>query len=129
MVCLGKTSTPVEAEGLYNAETNTLTAKSVHFEGEDDGGPGNEVEGKGAVSDINVLEKKFKITLSEWEGFPGALGKVVSVNAAESQFKNKSGDMISAASFLELIAAPGAVVKVKGRLDGEVIIAVFCQVR
>jgi len=126
---LAKPVAPVEAEGLYNAETNTLTAKSVHFEGEDDGGPGNEVEGKGAVSDINVLEKKFKITLSEWEGFPGALGKVVSVNAAESQFKNKSGDMISAASFLELIAAPGAVVKVKGRLDGEVIIAVFCQAR
>lgn len=126
---LAKPAAPVEAEGVYNAETNTLTAKSVHFEGADDDGPGNEVEGKGAVSDINVLEKKFKITLSEWEGFPGAVGKVMSVNAAESQFKNRSGDMISAAAFLELIAAPGAVVKAKGRLDGDVIVADFCQVR
>ena len=126
---LAKPAAPVEAEGVYNAETNTLTAKSVHFEGGEDGGPGNEVEGKGAVSDVNVLERRFKITLEEWEGFPGAVGKVMTVNVTEAQFKNRSGETISPEAFLELISMPGAVVKVKGRIDGDTIFANFCQVR
>ncbi|MDX2066770.1 MAG: DUF5666 domain-containing protein, partial [Fimbriimonadaceae bacterium] len=79
-----------EVEGSYNAATNTITARKLKLEGAPDG-PAGEAEVKGTPEAIAPAANTFKIKMNEWEGFSGALGRLISIDTSAATFRGPGG--------------------------------------
>ncbi len=102
------TGIEVEAEGLYNEGTNTLTAAKIKLHPED--GDDHEAEAKGAASNGNVITGTFDIALSSWFGFSASLGDVIPVTTTGSTtYKNDNGDEITKFEFFTALQTSGFV--------------------
>jgi len=127
------TAADVELEGTYNGDTNVFAAAKAKLDDDDDnggggGGGGHEAEAKGSVSLADPNAGTFSLTLSEWEGFNGSAGMKVDVTTnAQTEFLNKSGDVVDKAVFFAQIALTGKA-EVKGSLTGHTLAAVRCKV-
>ncbi len=101
----------VQVEGVYNSETNTITAKSCHIESE--AGMGD-AEAKGETAEPNASLKKFKLFVFEASGFNFG-SEAVTVQAVEgAQYFGVNDQSISAAAFFEALAAGSKKVEIKG---------------
>lgn len=101
----------VQVEGVYNPETNTITAKSCHIES--DAGMGD-AEAKGETAEPNASLKKFKLFVFEASGFDFG-SEAVTVQAVEgAQYFGVNDQSISAAAFFEALAAGSKKVEIKG---------------
>lgn len=116
----------VEAEGTWNAETNTLAAVKAKIEDEEEH---HSAEAKGAPSEIDATAGTFKITLDEWEGFSGNRGGVISVvTNGDTDYRNGDGQKIEKEQFFTLLASADRV-KVEGRYQEGVITAKHARIR
>jgi hypothetical protein len=116
----------VEAEGIYNSGSNTMTAKSVHFESESDMG---EDEGKGTTSSPNSEAGTFSVSLTEFEGFSppgGLLPVIVSPNA---EFRGSNGNSITKSAFFEIITSGSKTVDFKGAYANNIFTASRVRLR
>jgi hypothetical protein len=120
MLAFLATGIEVEAEGVYDAGTNVLTATKLKLHPED--GDHHSAEAKGPVSNVNEGSGTFDLTLSTWFGFPGTAGQVVPVTTSgATTFQNDNGDPISAGDFFAALQT-GSFVEVEGQyLDGVLI--------
>jgi len=101
----------VQVEGVYNAETNTITAKSCHIES--DAGMGD-AEAKGETAEPNAALKKFKLFVFEANGFSFG-SEAITVQATENaRYFGVNDQSISAAAFFEALAAGSKKVEVEG---------------
>ncbi len=101
----------VEVEGTYSSGSNTLTAKSVHFESESEMG---EDEGKGATGSPDSLEGTFNVTLTESEGFTPPGGPLPVKVGPNAEFRDKNGNSITKSAFFDIITAGSKTVDIKG---------------
>lgn len=116
----------VEAEGTWNADTNTLAAVKAKIEDEDDH---HEAEARGAPSNIDADAGTFSLTLQEWEGFSASPGAVIGVETnGETDYRNGDGQKVEKAAFFQLMATATSV-KVEGRYMNGVITAKYARIR
>ncbi len=101
----------VEVEGTYSSGSNTLTAKSVHFESESEMG---EDEGKGATGSPDSAEGTFNVTLTESEGFTPPGGPLPVKVGPTAEFRDKNGNSITKTAFFDIITAGSKTVDIKG---------------
>ncbi len=101
----------VEVEGTYSSGSNTLTAKSVHFESESEMG---EDEGKGATGSPDSIEGTFNVTLTESEGFTPPGGPLPVKVGPNAEFRDKNGNSITKSAFFDIITAGSKTVDIKG---------------
>jgi hypothetical protein len=113
MLAFLATGVEVEAEGVYDAGTNTLDAAKIKLHPEDE----NEAEVKGAVSNINAGAGTFDVTLGSWFGFSGSNGQVVHiVTDGSTSFKDDNGDPMTSGDFFAALQN-GWFVEVEGAYD------------
>ncbi|MCG9894059.1 MAG: DUF5666 domain-containing protein [Fimbriimonadaceae bacterium] len=104
-------SAEAEAEGTYDSASNTLTARKLELENEDEG---LEQEAKGSLVSSDVAVGTVVIQVSESFGFTlPADGKVTLKTKESTTYKNASGDSVTKAQFFALLTA-GAKVKGNG---------------
>jgi Domain of unknown function (DUF4382)/Domain of unknown function (DUF5666) len=120
----------VEVEGSFNATTNTFRATKVHLEDSADIG---EAEAKGTSGEVLVELGKFKLAVTEVEGFtvPGDPEIwVKTMPNAEYKDKTLSGDDdITKEQFFASIGAASKTVKVHGAFDGSFFRATKLEIR
>lgn len=124
----GSTATFVEAEGtVYNASTQTLTAKKCKLE---DGQEGNgDVEARGAPSNIDPIGGTFSMSLTSWEGFSATPGQSIAITTSGgTEYKDGNNQGISKAQFFALLAS-ATTVKVEGRYENGILAARECSLR
>lgn len=112
-----------EAEGTYNAATNTLTATKVKREDEGDGNNG-EVEAEGRYGTKNTTAWTLTLgTVNEFEGWPFP-GGILSITTNDStHYQDAEGRRIERTQFFSFLTT-GVDVKVNGVLtDGNTITA------
>lgn len=115
------TGIEVEAEGVYDANTNVLTAAKLKLHPED--GDDHEAEAKGAASNVNAIAGTFDLTLASWFGFSATAGQVIPVTTSgTTTYLNDNGDSISAADFFTAIQS-GFFVEVEGRYENGTLVA------
>jgi hypothetical protein len=114
----------VEAEGaIYNAETNTLTARKCKIEHEGGGEEGHEAEARGVPSNLLPEPGTFDITLTSWEGFSATAGQIIHITTnGETEYKDGNNENITKGAFFELLAT-ATTVKVEGRYENGTIAA------
>lgn len=101
----------VQVEGIYNAETNTITAKSCHIES--DAGRGD-AEAEGESAEPNAQLRKFKLFVFEANGFDFG-SEAINVQAVEdAKYYGVNDQLISATAFFEALAAGSKKVEIKG---------------
>lgn len=113
------TAQRVEAEGTYLAGTNRLVASKVKLEDENEE---HEAEAKGTPGSIDATARTFSITLTEWNGFSGSVGAILSVQmGAEATYRDHQGNSIDAAAFFAALASSPSV-EAEGRyVDGTLV--------
>lgn len=119
--------TTVEAEGSYDAGSNTLTATKLKIEhhGGDDGDEDN-AEVTGATGSVNFGASTFTVVATDFSGLNVAPGTVINVQTnGDTTFRGLSGDTtITAQAFYDaLVAIPGRLAEVEGHWDGSVLVA------
>ena len=107
-----------EAEGSYDEGSNTLTAVKVKIEDEDEGGDEQESEVTGPAGSVDSSAFTFQITVQQWEGVSVAPGTVLTVvTNANTEYPKTTKEAFWTA------IANGALVEVKGSLDGTTLTA------
>ena len=101
-----------EAEGTYDAGTNTLTALSVHFETNCDLG---DAEANGAtVAGANVNAGTFDLTASTSHGFTAPANPLHVVVSTDAEFRDGHEHAMTKADFFTAITTGGQSVEIKG---------------
>ncbi|HEY0868134.1 MAG TPA: DUF4382 domain-containing protein [Fimbriimonas sp.] len=115
----GPAASFVEAEGAYDAATNTLAAVKVKLEdADDDDGHIAESEVEGPVSEIDAAAHTFKLTVESWEGVSLEKGEVVTVEVdTDTMFRGDGHETLTMDQFFARLTA-GVTVEVKGSLQG-----------
>ena len=116
----------VEVEGTYSSGSNTLTAKSVHFESESEMG---EDEGKGATSSPNAGAGTFSVALTESEGFSPPGGLLPVIVGPNAEFRGSDGNSITKSAFFEIITAGSKTVDFKGAYANNIFTASRVRLR
>lgn len=117
----------VEVEGTWAIATNTITAFKAKIEDDDD--DDHDVEAKGTANTINAIDGTFRIALTEWEGFNGAVGMQVNVGTtAGTRFRDVNGEEVTQAEFFVLLATAAAV-KAEGSFTNGTILADEVRIR
>jgi hypothetical protein len=118
----------VEVEGgTYESASNTLTARRIKLEDEDD--DGHEAEARGKVTAINADQGTFDISLQEWAGFQAQMGQTVGVAVdADTLYKDGNGQAVTRAQFFAMLTT-NTVVKVHGVFNADVITADRLEIR
>ncbi len=115
------TGIEVEAEGVYDAGSNTLNAVKIKLHPEDD--DDHEAEAKGSASNINSGAGTFDLTIYSWYGFSSTSGAVISVvTNGSTTYRNDNGDTISAGDFFTGIQS-GLFAEVEGTFSNGVLTA------
>ncbi len=123
------TARRVEVEGVYDAATNTLTARKAKLEDDDTNVNEAEARGRPENNRINAAAGTFRINpLDEWEGFVPAGASVSVVTNASTRFRDNAGNEISATVFFANLAA-SPLVKVEGVYSGGTITASQARLR
>lgn len=100
-----------EVEGVYDAASNTLTAKRARFEDEGAGGgngggdgQGKEAEAKGTVTLATVADGKFTLNpVREFEGFTLAGTTLPVLTNSQTKFRDSNVKPISQADFFKAL--------------------------
>ncbi|MEI8282884.1 MAG: DUF5666 domain-containing protein, partial [Armatimonadota bacterium] len=101
-----------EAEGTYDSGSNTLTAKSVHFESETDMG---EDEAKGTTTAVaDGTAGTFDLTASETDGFNNPGNPLHIAVTATAEYRDKHGVTMTKNDFFTAIIAGPRQVEIKG---------------
>ncbi len=103
------TAKKAEVEGVYDAASNTLTAKRARFEDEGAGGgngggdgQGKEAEAKGTVTLAAVADGKFTLNpVREFEGFTLAGTTLPILTNSQTKFRDSNVKPISQADFFK----------------------------
>ena len=121
-----KTAKRVEAEGVWNAETNTIAAVKAKIEDEDED---HNAEGRGTANTIDGTAGTFRIQLTEWEGFSASVGTQLNVvTTGSTTYRDANGADVSKEQFFALL--PGSAgVKVEGAYAEGTITAKYARLR
>jgi hypothetical protein len=107
------TAPSTEVEGTYNAETNTFTARKAKL---DDEGA-NQVQVRGAPSQVNTLEQTFKVQATVFGGIFLPVNAVVTVaTTVQTEFLDDDNNTLTSTQFYAA-AANAAAVEVEGTYD------------
>ncbi len=109
----------VEAEGTYDAGTNTLTAKGLSFEDESEFG---DAEAKGTTSNPDSVGLAFDFAVTESGGFNGP-STIHVVVAADAVIKNKHGVVMTVTDFFTALAGGSQTLEIKGAYASNVFTA------
>ncbi|MDX2064691.1 MAG: hypothetical protein SFX74_03005, partial [Fimbriimonadaceae bacterium] len=82
----------------------------------------------GTPEAIAPAANTFKIKMNEWEGFSGALGRLISIDTSAATFRGPGGLMLTREQYYQAIAIPGAKAKAQGALEDGTIRATRCDV-
>lgn len=116
----------VEAEGVRNAATNTLTAIKAKLEDDDNG---HEAEAKGTPSAIDAAAGTFRLQLGEWYGFSATSGSLVDVvTSPGTRFRDIDGESITKEQFFAQLATANAA-KAEGSFSNGTITATQVRIR
>lgn len=111
----------VEAEGVYDSGSNTLTAAKIKLHPED--GEHHAAEAKGSASNINAGAGTFDLTIISWYGFSSTSGAVVPVvTNGSTTYRADNGSSISAGDFFAGIQS-GMFAEVEGTFSNGVLTA------
>lgn len=117
----------VEVEGTWSIATNAITAFKAKIE--DDGDDDHEAEARGTANTINALDGTFRIALTQWEGFSGAVGMQINVEtSASTEFRDINGEEVTQAEFFVLLAT-AASVEAEGAFNNGTILADEVRIR
>jgi hypothetical protein len=119
-------NTTAEVEGTYDSGTNTLTAKSVHYESESDMG---EDEAKGTTTTVDTGTQTFSMSVSESDGFNLPGGDLPVALDPNVEIKDKNGNVLTGSAFMTLIAANAKNVEIKGAYSNSVFTASIIRIK
>ncbi len=110
-----------EVEGTYDSGSNTLTAKSVHFESETDMG---DAEAKGTTTAVaDAIAGTFDLTASETDGFSNPGNPLHVAVTATAEYRDKHGLTMTQSDFFTAIIAAPHQIEIKGSFASSIFTA------
>ena len=117
----------VEVEGTWSIATNAITAFKAKIEDDDE--EDHEAEARGTANTINAVDGTFRIALTEWDGFSGAVGMQINVGTnASTEYRDINGEEVTQAEFFVLLAT-AASVQAEGAFTNGTILANEVRIR
>ncbi len=121
------TASQVQAEGSYDAGSNTISAKRCKI-ADQDHGDGRQVEAHGTTSSLDGNAGTFTLTLIDWDGFNGGAGMTLQVGTApDTKYVDQNGHKCDRATFFSQITSTGHA-EVHGVLNNGSLAASECRV-
>lgn len=122
------TAANVEAEGVYDLASNTLTAARVKLEGEHGGVENHDVEARGTAVNIQSAARAFTLQpVTEFDGFVLSGSSVNVVTNGSTRFRSDSATL-TADAFFAALATP-QVVQAEGTFSGGTLTATTVRIR